>query len=119
MPRALPVDRIAYRRALRTSRLVTAALAAPVPWLMVELLTRAGGEGQTRASAGMVFFILAVHLVIATAVLVPVWRRSYRLRPVVLHVDASHAERIGVPELDEPAGPHRGLSGQVPPPTRW
>jgi hypothetical protein len=52
-------------------------------------------------------------------VLVPVWRRSYRLRPVVLHVDAGDGERIGLPELDRPAGPHRGLTGEVPPPTRW
>jgi hypothetical protein len=120
VPPPLPVDRLAYRRALRTSRLVTAALTLPAVWLVLEVVARhRATEPQTRASAGFAFFVLGVHVLVSLLVLVPVWRRSYRLRPVVLPVDATHGQQVGVPELDETSGPHVGLTGQVPPPTRW
>jgi hypothetical protein len=89
-------------------------------WLVLEIVARTGSaDPQTRASAGFVFFVIGVHVLVSTGVLVPVWRRSYRLRPAVLRADATHGEEVGVPEIDAPSGPHRGLSGEVPPPTRW
>ena len=63
--------------------------------------------------------LLAGVLVVSWYVLGRLWRRSYQARPVTLSTDPTPGEIYGMPELDEAPKPHRGLSGEEIPPTRW
>ena len=120
MPSPLPVDRLEYRRLLWRSRMVTAVLSAPFVVGVLQIVALAGSDGDSRRSAALVFLFLGLYTIVAGWALFRVWRRSFAARPVVLAVDATHAEQIGVPGLDDlPPGRHRSLSGEQELPQRW
>jgi hypothetical protein len=85
----------------------------------LSLVQLARSEGQTRATAGFVFFVLVLAGGAAGYGVFVLWRRSYAARPHVLPLDATPGQVVGVPELDEPSGRHLGLGGEQEPPTRW
>jgi len=118
MPSPLPVDRLEYRRLLWRSRIGTALLAVPVVLGVVQVVTLAGSGDQRPAA--LVFLYLGLYTIVAVWASVRLWRRSFAARPAVLAIDATPAEQVGVPDLDDLApGRHRSLSGEQEPPRRW
>lgn len=115
----LPTDVLAYRRARRVARLATVAAVAVVGRLAYTTVRRLTGPDGTNPFGALSFLLLAGAVVVGALVLARLWRRSYRLRPVVLSADPKPGEIHGIPGLDEPPRPHRGLHGLDPPPTRW
>lgn len=120
MPSPLPVDRVVARRRLITAWVVTLVVAVELAGRVAFLRPYArSDDSYTHATAAWIFFWLGLETIVLVTVVVWQWRRWLAVRPVVLPVNASRAVAAGVPELDEPSGPHLGLSGQVDPPTRW
>jgi len=120
MPSPLPVDRVEYRRLLWRSLVGTAVLAVPLVLGVTQIVTLvASDDGDTRPAA-FVFLFLSLYTIAAVWWAVRLWRRSFAARPVVLAVDATYAEQVGVPGLDDPApARHRSLSGEQELPPRW
>ena len=118
--RPVPTDFAAYRRARWHARLVTAAAVVVVGYLAVQVVLRAvSDDALLRASAAWFSLWLGVVGIGAWRALDRVWRRSYRLRPVVQQLHRTPGEIYGIPGLDEETPRHRGLSGEDRPPTRW
>lgn len=122
MPSYLPVDKLAFRRALAAALIVTAF------WSVVAY-TYLGGLYMTyfHPTNDAHFLNGALELTYGGVVFILVswwlwyqWRVALRLKPHTLHVDATDNEQRGVPELD--IVPQRHMSfrddGEAPP-TRW
>ncbi len=117
--RPAPTDYLEYRRRRRVSR--WASLVAAVILLYLALAT-AGAllqPGGPNPLGVIAFLLLAGALLVSWRVLSRLWRRSYEARPVTLSTDPTPGEIYGMPELDDVPKPHRGLSGEEKPPTRW
>lgn len=120
MPSPLPVDRAAARRRLVTAWVVTFLAAVELAGRVAFLRPYArSDDSSTHATAAWIFFWLALETILLVTVAVWQWRRWLAVRPAVLPVNATRAAAAGVPQLDEPSGPHVGLSGRVDPPRRW
>ena len=112
-----PTDIVEHHRLRRHARLATLAFLLVGARLCYVLLVLV--RGPSKPFAMVPFLGLAVLAAIAWPVLGRLWRRSAAHRPVTLSINPGPGELRGVPELDEPSGPHISLSGRVDPPTRW
>ena len=118
--RPVPTDFAAYRRARWRARLVTAVVVAVVGYLALQVVLRAISDDALLRASGAWFLLWTGVLGIGGwRALDRVWRRSYRLRPVVQGLHRTPGEIYGIPELDQETPRHRGLSGDEQPPTRW
>lgn len=118
MPALLPTDPVEYRRRRWVARIATTLIAVPAALCVLAMTLILVRGGDTRA--GMIVYVEFIVLcALGWFVLVPLWRRARAARPVTLRADAGWGERRGVPELDAPPRPHRGLSGEEEPPKRW
>lgn len=116
----LTADREEHRKRRRTARLLTVAVCGHQTLLVADMVARATSDSDDlRRSAAFVFFLLGVTSILLGMLLWWAWRRVADVRPVVLHLDATVAEAVGIPELESQPRPHLGLSGQVEPPRRW
>lgn len=104
----------AYRAALRTTLLATAALAVPLAtgWILVirarDASIEAGFGDKSFAPAG---FALLVLTAVLTLVALRWWRRVVRSRPDALHLEV---------HPDSPDAPrHPTFDGTATPPRRW
>lgn len=96
---------MSYQQLRRSAKTWTTVLALPFTFLVAQLVYSAAHHETTGA---FVFFMTGVYAIPATLVLCYQWRRTLRTRP-----ETSAAVR------DPETGPHRVLSGEQPPPTRW
>ncbi|NTW40449.1 MAG: hypothetical protein HGA44_11285 [Cellulomonadaceae bacterium] len=116
--RPRPTDYALYRRLLRRARVATLLLGLVVAWNVLVMAALLRGGGDTRLAI-VPYFGLVLTAVLAWFVVRPLWLASLRARPYVQSLDPTAGEVYGIPELDDAPTPHRGLSGEVPPPTRW
>jgi hypothetical protein len=107
---ATPARRTRPRRGAAAEPLV-AALCGGL-WLasVVSLVLVAAGHGVGGGEDAAGWFFQSVFTVLAAPALWFWWRHI---------LDQRRHDEPRPPELDEPSGPHLGLSGQVPPPKRW
>ncbi|EYR64157.1 hypothetical protein N866_14975 [Actinotalea ferrariae CF5-4] len=117
--RPVPTDLVAYRRARRVARVATLVVVLVVVDLTIATVQQLVGPGGVNPFGTLSFLLLAGAVAGGFVVLSRLWRRSYRLRPVTLSTSPTVGELYGMPELDAPPRPHRGLNGQDPPPSRW
>lgn len=116
----LTADRLEHRRRRRTALLLTAAVCGHQALLVADMMARVTSDSDDlRKSAAWLFFLLGVTSILAGMLLWWAWRRVVEVRPVVLPIDATVAEAVGVSELESAPRPHLGLSGQVELPRRW
>ena len=117
--RRVPTDFAEYHRLRWRARLLTLPYVLAGGYLayaVVRALT--GSEGIN--PFGLIPFLLLLALLASAWISVrPAWRRSFAARPVVQSLVPTPGEVFGISELDRPPTPHRGLSGEDQPPTRW
>ena len=88
--------------------------------LVVETAVRAADPApDVRATAAWGLYLHGVSSLLAGLLLWWAWRRVAEVRPVVLPLDVSVADAVGIPELESEPRPHLGLSGRVDAPRRW
>lgn len=116
MPSPLSTDAVAYRRVRRGAVRWTAVSA--LIWLYVAAcLVKAFVERNV--AGAWVFLWWGLGTIPLVLVLRQRWRAVADARAVWLPRGAGPGALAGVPELDEPARPHAGLAGDIPPPRRW
>jgi len=114
-----PTDVAEYRRRRRLSRWASLVAAVIVGYLALATGAALLTEGGPDPVGLIAFLLLAAALAVSWNVLGRLWRRSFAARPVTLSTDPTPGEVYGMPGLDDPPRPHRGLSGEEQPPTRW
>ncbi|GCD21898.1 hypothetical protein ACFO3K_02130 [Cellulomonas algicola] len=116
----LTADREEHRKRRRTAWLVTVAVCGHQALLVGDMVVRATSDSEElRKSAAFVFFLLGVTSILFGLLVWWAWRRVVEVRPVVLPLDATVAEAVGIPELESTPRPHLSLTGQVELPRRW
>lgn len=104
---------------LRRAQWATVAFAVPIGYLLL-LCVIAANPGGVPDRRGMVAYLLVVAV---AAVAIPVLRSAWqavRAARQDARDDARRAAGLHVVDgADDPAPPHRGLSGEDPPPRRW
>lgn len=117
---ALTADRRRYLARRRVARVLTLAVVVHQGVLLADVVARGGAAEPTRhASAALGLVVLVVTSVALAALLWWAWQRVAAVRPVVLPLDATVGEAVGIPELDPSARAHLSLTGQVDVPRRW
>ncbi|HWS58569.1 MAG TPA: hypothetical protein VN257_08520 [Actinotalea sp.] len=117
--RPVPTDFARYRRLRWTARGATVGVALLIAALVRVTVVLAGLEPEVSRAAILPFLLLCATLVAAGRLLWTLWRRSFAARPVVQSLAPTPGEVYGIPELDAEPPRHRGLAGEVDPPTRW
>lgn len=109
-PRSRAEDEVAFRR--RRAEWTTVAAGVVLGYLVAVCVVAAPIGGPPDPLGMVAFVALAVTAAFALPVLRSVWRTARRVRR-----DADAATSPG-PDLAPPR-PHRGLSGEDLPPSRW
>ena len=104
---------------LRRAKWATVAFGAPIGYLLL-LCVIAANPGGVPDRRGMIAYLVLVAVVgVAIPVLRSAWRSSRTARQEARDVARRTAGLPVFEGTDEPSPPHRGLSGEDPPPRRW
>lgn len=108
---ALPrrgVDEAAFLR--RRAESLTAFFGLVVAYLTTVVVLRLTGPEGVNPLGVIPFFTLIVVVVVAVVTLRGAWRRA---------LESARAAEEARPVVEDTPRPHRGLSGEDPPPRRW
>lgn len=104
---------------LRRAQWATVAFAVPIGYLLLLCVIAANPGGVPDRRGMIAYLFLAAVVAVAIPVLRSAWRAFRAARQGALD-DTRRAAGLHVIEgADDLAPPHRGLSGEDPPPQRW